>query len=93
MGKAIVIGIVILLALTILGIILLRVLRTNQQGDLDRADERKMAEMLGQAAAVLRGLGPQMGIEDSDFLSYASKEKVQKWLDDYNKLNKELDRA
>jgi len=95
MGRAIVEGLVILLALAIIGIILLRVLRHKDgvKGDLNLREERKMQRLVIEAAMIFSDLGPKAGIDDSDFLSHESKQKIEVWMDKYQKNRREFERA
>lgn len=95
MGRAIVIGTVIVVALMIAAGVWMWTKRHDDgvKGDLGRGEEREMRELIGQAAMIFMELGPKAGLDDSDFLSEYSKKKIRAWITDFNKKREDFDRA
>jgi hypothetical protein len=95
MGKAIVIGAVLVVALLIIAGVWIWTRRHDDgvKGDLGVGAERHMRELVNEAAVIMTNLGPQLGIDDSDFLSYHSKQKIADWMKKFNDSRKEFDRA
>jgi hypothetical protein len=49
-------------------------------GDLNRKQEQEMRQLLGEAAHVMRGIGPGIHLDESDVLSDRSRRAVNNWL-------------
>lgn len=92
MGKAIVIGVVIIvLALILAGLALwFGRQEVKVRTALTPRQERQQRELLDRAATVLRDAGAARTIEDSDILSHRTMKARDQWLDRYNQFtNKE----
>lgn len=84
MGRAIVIGIVLVVIAGIVTFLILRAQAVSRQvGDLNRKQERDLRQMVYNAAEVMRGLGANRDLNDLDVLSDRSSEAVDQWLRDY----------
>lgn len=93
MGKAIVVGTVIVVALLIAAGVWIWTKRHDFKGDLSQGEEKYMRELVSEAAMIFTSLGPQIGIEESDFLSLRSKQAITVWMGKYQKNRKEFERA
>lgn len=88
MGKAIVIGsVIIILALLAVGYAMYHNRKTEQvKGDLTSKEEREMRKLLDRAARIMLTTGPANTIEDSDVLSPRTADAMDSWLRDHNEL-------
>lgn len=93
MGKAIVVGTVIVVALLIAAGVWIWTKRHDFKGDLSQGEEKYMRKLVSEAAMIFVNMGPQVGIDDSDFLSYRSKQAIKAWMDEYQKNRKEFEHA
>lgn len=91
MGRAIAIGVTLVLIVAIIAFVIIRSVReANKVGDLTRKQEREMQVLLHEAAQVLHGIGPTYDINHTDILSDRSREAVDAWLKKFNThLNRE----
>jgi hypothetical protein len=80
MGKAAVIGAAIVLLAIIVAFVILWLNRDKRVGDLDRQQEQEMRQLLGEAAYVMRNIGPGIHLGQEDILSDRSRRAVRNWL-------------
>ena len=80
MGKAAVIGAAIVLLAIIVAFVILWLNRDKRVGDLDRQQEQEMRQLLGEAAYVMRNIGPGIHLGQEDILSDRSRRAVNNWL-------------
>ena len=96
MGKAIIVGAVIVLVLLILAGVWIWTKRHDFKGDLSQSEERHMRELVSDAAMIFVNMGSTAigyELDDADFLSNRSKNAIKVWMDKYNKNRKEFERA
>ena len=80
MGKAAVIGAAVLLISTFFTFVILWRSRPDPAGDLNRQQEQEMRQLLGEAAYVMRNIGPGLHLDEADILSDRSRRAVNNWL-------------
>ena len=80
MGKAAVIGAAIVLLAIIVAFVILWLNRDKRVGDLNRQQEQEMRQLLGEAAYVMRNIGPGLHLGQEDILSDRSRRAVRNWL-------------
>jgi hypothetical protein len=95
MGKAIVVGIVIVVALLIAAGVWIWTKRHDFKGDLSQSEERHMRELVSEAAMIFTATQTPRGysVQDMDLLSPTTSEEIAKWMDKYNKNRREFERA
>ena len=80
MGKAAVIGAAVVVIAIIIAFVILWLNRDKRVGDLDRQQEQEMRQLLGEAAYVMRNIGPGIHLGQEDILSDRSRRAVRNWL-------------
>lgn len=95
MGKALVIGVVVIIVVAIGAWFTWKTFTFRPPvGDMNVKRERELWRITERAAGILVNLGPKFEIEDSDLLSEDSKEAIQVWLSEYyqfqDKIQKEI---
>lgn len=80
MGKAAVIGAAVVVIAIIVAFVILWLNRDKRVGDLDRQQEQEMRQLLGEAAYVMRNIGPGLHLGQEDILSDRSRRAVRNWL-------------
>ena len=80
MGKAAVIGAAVVVIAIIVAFVILWLNRDKRVGDLDRQQEQEMRQLLGEAAYVMRNIGPGIHLGQEDILSDRSRRAVGNWL-------------
>jgi len=80
MGKAAVIGAAVVLIATIVAFVILWLNRKDPVGDLNRKQDQEMRQLLGEAAHVMRNIGPGIHLDEADILSDRSRRAVNNWL-------------
>ena len=80
MGKAAVIGAAVVVIAIIVAFVILWLNRDKRVGDLDRQQEQEMRQLLGEAAYVMRNIGPGIHLGQEDILSDRSRRAVRNWL-------------
>jgi hypothetical protein len=84
MGKAAVIGAVVVIMMIIGTYLILKIHTRGVVGDLNRKQEREMRQLLTEAAHVMAGLGVGITIEDTDVISDRSRRAIDRWAQRYN---------
>jgi len=90
MGKAIVIGSVLIVVLLILGGFYVWTLKHDNEGDLTRAEEEKLKQLARDASLVMGSLGAGPTLDDMDVLRPVTRTAVDKWLSRYRDFRKEI---
>lgn len=86
MGRALVVGGVIVIIAVLITVVVLYLQREPVKGDLTRKEEREMRQLLNRASRIMLEAGPAMSIEDSDVLSPRTATAIDAWLRDHNNL-------
>lgn len=84
MGKALVVGAVIVIIAVLITVVVLYLQREPVKGDMTRKEERDMRQLLNRAARIMLETGQAQSIEDSDVLSTRTATAMDTWLRDHN---------
>src|SRR5262245_63207005 len=90
MGRAIVIGSVIILIILIVGGMYLWKTRDRKIGDLDRSEEQKQRDLLEEAASILFQLETPSNLDELDVLTETSRSRIRAWRVHYSKYLREV---
>lgn len=90
MGKAIVVGVTLVLLVLIVGLVVMWFRRQDDDGDLDKKQEKRLQHQLDAAARIMSDAGVAAQIEDCDYLSERTQRAIDTWLAAYEKTREEL---
>ena len=96
MGKAIVVGVTLVVLVTIILAFSVKWSRDARKiGDLNRKQEAELRKLTMSAAAIFHGLGYTDDVQTMDILSERSTLKINNWLKEFEtvqiRLRKEID--
>ena len=80
MARAAIIGAVIILVTGLICFVVFWLNRSDPVGDLNRKQDQEMRQLLGEAAHVMRNIGPGIHLDEADILSDRSRRAVNNWL-------------
>lgn len=90
MGKAIVVGVTLLLLAIVVAVVVMWFRHKDDDGDLSTKQEKRLQLQLDAAARIMYEAGPADDIDGSDILSGRTKAAMDQWLKEYGKMRKEL---
>lgn len=90
MGKAIVVGVTLLLLAIVVAVVVMWFRHKDDDGNLSTRQEKRLQLQLDAAARIMYESGTSDQLDDSDFLSERTKAAMDQWLKDYGNMRKEL---
>lgn len=90
MGKAIVVGITLLLLAIVVAVVVMWFRHKDDDGNLSTKQEKRLQLQLDAAARIMGDAGGAAQLEDCDYLSERTQTAIDQWLKEYGNMRKEL---